>query len=208
MAKSRAEKTLQARQRRKKERKMKRINNPLRIYIERKHSKIFKEFMDFLNAIERDNPRKKDLTKTEAFKKWIEKNPIPNTSLNSSETANSTMLSPHIQVSLLNLNEIPPSSTTNHETSPSTNHETETSPSSTTNHETSPSTNHETETETSPSSTTNHETISDIIDELFESNVIPDTDILPDEGINLLDLLEDVAFDYQDFNFITDTDGF
>ena len=118
MAKSRAEKTFQARQRRKKERQMKRINNPLRIYIERKHSKIFNEFMDFLNVIERDNPRKKDLTKTEAFKKWIEKNPIPNTSLNSSETANSTMLSPHIQVSLLNLNKvpIPPTSTTNHET--------------------------------------------------------------------------------------------
>ena len=152
----------------------------------------------------------------------MEKNPVPNTSLNSSETANSTPVIPHIQIFLFKS----PSSTTNHETSPSstTNHETETSPSSKAssstimNHETetSPSskassstiTNHETE--TSSSSTVNHETetISDVIDELFEANVIPDIDILPDEGINLLNLLEEVAFDYEDFNFITDTKGF
>ena len=249
MTKSRAEKTLQARQRRKKDREQKRFNNPLRIYIERNHPKIFKEFTNFYNTIHYIHPRKKDLTKSETFKEWMMKTPttsnssetsmlpnalnpsetsmlpnalnpsetsmlpnalnpsessetsiLPNAinpsetsmlpnALNPSETSNQQVLLPHISIPLLSSNEvlaISPSS----EPSLSLN-----------------------EAPTSVSSeTTTNRVISDTIDELFEANTIPDDDILPDsindEGIELLDILNELMLDYEPFNFTTETEGF
>ena len=49
---------------------MKRFNDPLKCYIERKHPEIFKEYKEFYQYLNTLNPKLKNLTKSKQFKDW------------------------------------------------------------------------------------------------------------------------------------------
>ena len=61
--------------------KMKRFNDPLKIYIERKHPEIFAEYTEFYRYLDTKEPTRKNLSTSPAFKKWLKDNltftPIP-----------------------------------------------------------------------------------------------------------------------------------
>ena len=63
--------------RRKKESEDKRFNEPLRIFLERKHPEILTEFGELYKYLDFVNPGKKNLCKSSAFKEWMTENPLP-----------------------------------------------------------------------------------------------------------------------------------
>ena len=176
---SQTERAAYAVKRRKEDYEAKRFNNPLRIFLERKYPKILEEFTELYNFINFVNPGKKDLTKTLTFKQWLTENPAL-------------------------LKNISPSTTENTFSSimASANRETETTTTTSANRET------ETTTTTSANRETETNTISDIVDELFGPNGIPD-EILSDkdEGI-VLNHFDELAFDIEPFDFLAETEGF
>ena len=190
---SQTERAAYAVKRRKEDYEAKRFNNPLRIFLERKYPKILEEFTELYNFFDYVNPGRKDLTKTSTFKQWMAENPVPiknilpstMVSANPSETETNTFLSTTVSAS--------PSET---ETNTFLSTTVSASPSET-----------ETNTSVSPSEV---DTLSEIIDELFGPNGIPDGNLSTsneDEGIEL-NHFDELAFDIEPFDFLLETEGF
>ena len=92
---SKSQRALYAVKKRKEDYSIKRFNNPLRVFIERKYPEAFEEFSKLYNFIDYTNPGKKDLMKTLTFKEWLKNNsaPIKNTTppKSSSETESANL---------------------------------------------------------------------------------------------------------------------
>ena len=205
---SQTERAAYAVKRRKEDYEAKRFNNPLRIFLERKYPKILEEFTELYNFFDYVNPGRKDLTKTSTFKQWMAENPVPiknilpstTVSANPSETETNTFLSTTVSASPSETNTF---LSTTVSASPS---ETETNTFLSTTVSASPS---ETETNTSVSPS-EVDTLSEIIDELFGPNGIPDENLSTsneDEGIEL-NHFDELAFDIEPFDFLLETKGF
>ena len=69
--------------------KTRRFNDPLRCFVERKYPKIFNEYVKFYEHLNRLNPTRKNLTKSNQFKDWL----IENSSLIS--------LQPELEIELI-----------------------------------------------------------------------------------------------------------
>ena len=198
---SQTERAAYAVKRRKEDYEAKRFNNPLRIFLERKYPKILEEFTELYKFINFINPGRKDLTKTLTFKQWLTENPAPlkNISPTTVNTFSSTIPSVNRET------ETTTTANTFSLRTASANRETENTFSSTM-----ASANRETETTTTTSANreTETNTISDILDELFGPNGIPD-EILSneDEGIEL-NHFDELAFDIEPFDFLAETEGF
>ena len=182
---SQTERATYAVKRRKEEYEAKRFNKPLKIFLERKYPEILKEFTGFYNFVDFVNPGKKDLTRTTTFKQWLAENPTPPTILSITPSVNreTDVLSPTTANTSANSEEnvSPPANT-------SANSEENVSP---------------------PANTSaNRETISDILDELFGPDGLPD-EILPneDEGIEL-NHFDELAFDIEPFDFLSEVEEF
>ena len=65
------------RQKRKLAAERKRFCEPLKIFLERKYSGIYKEYMKLFSCMDAEAPRKKDLTRTKVFEKWLDENQGP-----------------------------------------------------------------------------------------------------------------------------------
>ena len=212
MALSRSEKTFQARQRRKRDSEGKRFNNPLKIYVERKHPKIFKEFKKFLNFFERANPRKKDLTKSETFRQWMLENPIPSetssstiANTNPSETSLASEINSSSTIANTNPSETSLASEINSSSSIANTNPSETSLASEINSSSTIANTNPSETSTTPN------TLSQLVDELFDFDGIPDEVLFGnnenDEGIEL-NSFDELAYDYEPFDFLNETKDF
>ena len=197
---SQTERALQAVKRRKDDYKAKRFNGPLNIFIKRKYPKIFDEYTNLFNFIDLSNPGKKKLLKTLTFKQWMKDNPEPLKNLTPTSVS-CEISSVNCETTTTTCDETPPSvsemPSVNCEM-PSVNSE----KSSVKRETTTASANHEVAT------SANRETISNILDDLFGPDGIPD-DVLSseDEGINL-NRFEEIAFDYEPFDFLNETKGF
>ena len=53
-----------------------RFNQPLKIFIERKYGEIFSEYTELYNRIDAENPNRKNLITSKAFKEWMDANPL------------------------------------------------------------------------------------------------------------------------------------
>ena len=53
-----------------------RFNQPLKIFIERKYGEIFREYTELYNRIDAENPNRKNLVTSKAFKEWMNANPL------------------------------------------------------------------------------------------------------------------------------------
>ena len=56
--------------------KNRRFNDPLKLFIERKHPTIFMEYVEFYKYLDQLNPTRKDLVKSSTFKDWMKSNPL------------------------------------------------------------------------------------------------------------------------------------
>ena len=74
---SQTPKAIREANRRKKEYEAKRFNEPLRIFLERKHPEILTKFNELYNYLDFVNPSKKNLCKSAEFKEWMTENPLP-----------------------------------------------------------------------------------------------------------------------------------
>ena len=54
--------------------KMRRFNDPLRCFVERKYPKIFAEYTEFYHHLNILNPKRKNLAKSKHFKDWLKDN--------------------------------------------------------------------------------------------------------------------------------------
>ena len=86
-----AEKAAYDRKRKANDRKAKRFSNPFKIFVERKYPDVYNDFVKFFNYLECVNPRKKDLTKSEAFKKWLTDYPVSKKDISSTTTSPVTL---------------------------------------------------------------------------------------------------------------------
>ena len=222
----RSERAVQEAKKRKDDYEAKRFNAPLNIFIKRRYPEIYSEYVKFFNFIEFTNPGKKNLLKTKTFKKWLEDNPEPpvNLTLSASKIplVNSKIPPAETITASANHSETPPSvnkiplvetitASANHSETPLS-----ASKSSLVNSEI-PSLNCEMTTtafanrsETPPSASMNSETIiasqsiSDILDNLFGPDGIPDDVFLSeDEGVDL-NRFEEISFDYEPFDFLNE----
>ena len=201
LKRTQTERVAQAAKRRKLDYEAKRFNNPLKIFIERKYPQIFEEFTAFYNFVNFVNPGKKDLTKTTTFKQWVVENPIP--------------LKNIIPLTVVSASPSETSSTTVSARSSETSSTMVSARSS----ETSSTMVSARLSETSSTSTTvsanpnEVNTISDLLDELFGPDGIPD-EILPDETLSNedegieLNHFDELTFDIEPFDFLTETEGF
>ena len=193
---SQSERATYAVKRRKEEYEAKRFNKPLKIFLERKYPEILKEFTGFYNFVDFVNPGKKDLTRTTTFKQWLSENPAPPTT--PSVNRETDVLSPTTANTSANSEEnvSPPANT-------SANSEENVSPPANT------SANSEENVSPPANTSANRETISDILDELFGPDGLPD-EILSnneDEGIEL-NHFDELAFDIEPFDFLSEVEEF
>ena len=65
------------RQKRKLAAERKRFFGPLKIFLERKYGGVYKEYMKLFSSMDAEAPRKKDLTTTKVFRKWLDENQGP-----------------------------------------------------------------------------------------------------------------------------------
>ena len=78
---------------------MKRFNDPLKCYVERKYPKIFDEYKNFYEYLNTMNPELKNLTKSKQFKDWEE-----NISTYSPENISSySPMEPNLKIQLMPL---------------------------------------------------------------------------------------------------------
>ena len=228
-----------AEKKRKEDYTIKRFNDPLRVFIERRYPKVFNEFLEFYNFMNCANPRKKNLMKTLTFKECLKNNfmsignVIP--SMNSSEatskatsipsSSSEATLIPFIPVPLMSSSEVLSSSSKSLSEAtliPSSSSEATlipvplmsssevTSSSSTPILEEMLSVNSNEIPSTSSGETRPSEAIilNEIIEEVFGPGGIPEEDIFnEDEGIEL-NRLDELAFDYEPFDFLAETEGF
>ena len=54
--------------------KIKRFNDPMKVYIERKYPEIFREYTEFYRYLHSLDPTRKNLMKSEIFKRWMKDN--------------------------------------------------------------------------------------------------------------------------------------
>ena len=83
------------RRQRSKERK---FNEPLRIFFERRHPNILIEFGQLYDWLDQQNPNRKSLINTDAFKQWMFHNPLPSPNFSTPPTPTRLpMCSPPVQ---------------------------------------------------------------------------------------------------------------
>ena len=56
-----------------------RFNDPLVIFLERRHPQVLYEYKQLYKYLDNNNPNKKNLLKSDSFQDWLETNPIPTT---------------------------------------------------------------------------------------------------------------------------------
>ena len=70
------EKCKRERELRKQRGKERRFNDPLKLFVERKYPEIYAEYGELYNVMESENPNRKNLSTSPAFKKWLAANPV------------------------------------------------------------------------------------------------------------------------------------
>ena len=200
------------------QRRERRFTKPLKLFLQGKYPVIYEEYIKFFSNMESEYPAKKDLTKTEMFNEFLSKYPVeictvevletssetPVQTTTSSETPVQTTTSSEtpVQTTISLISEIvnelfgPAQAATSSETPVQTTTSSETPVQTTTSSET-------------PVQTTTS-LLSDIVDEIFgPGNLDQYIDHVEnmDEGIDL-NILDELKFDLEDFDFELETVDF
>ena len=72
---SQARKAVLEKKLRKQRKKDRSFNDPLRIFIQRKYTEIFKEYQELYQAMVEENPDRRDYTTSKTFRKWMDSHP-------------------------------------------------------------------------------------------------------------------------------------
>ena len=71
-----SERSIRERELRRQKGENRRFNDPMKIFIQRKYPEIFKEYTEFYNFMEAEDPNRRNFTTSKTFRKWMTENPI------------------------------------------------------------------------------------------------------------------------------------
>ena len=71
-----SERTKRERELRKRRGEERQFNDPLRVFIERKHPEIYDEYVQLYKRLKEENPTRKNLVTSKTFKEWLVANPL------------------------------------------------------------------------------------------------------------------------------------